>query len=402
MKFLGVIFDSKLTWNEHIRYVITRCSKRINLLRALTGTDWGANKKTLIMLYRSLIRSIIDYGSIAYDSASESSKRLLDQIQSKALRICCGAMIMTPVAALQVECGEVPLGLRRRELQLQYAVKLQASPDNPTRSIMTDCWQNKIKYPKEKEPFIVKIKNFQQIIETTGEIITGNEYPTQPPWITQNIPETNADDGATNETNHARNHIAICGMNDLLNHTTNENLNQLPNEDANENTNHATTTNTGGTDPVDIPQQNTEAITTKEAKRKITKYIDKIWQRQWDESTKGIEYKKIEPLVSRKLRHTQMNRRSENIATRLRFGKCDLKFYLNIIGKHATGNCSRCNVPETIEHFILQCSDNLDLVSELNEQCTKEGIEMEISTVLKHDRILETIVNYIIRINRKI
>ena len=47
-------------------------------------------------------------------------------------------------------------------------------------------------------------------------------------------------------------------------------------------------------------------------------------------------------------------------------------FYLNIIGKHATGKCSRCNVPETIKHFILQCSDNLELVTELTEHCTEK------------------------------
>ena len=127
VKFLGVIFDQKLTWNQHTKYVIDKCKKRINLLRALSGTDWGANKKTLVMLYRTLIRSIIDYGCIAYDSATTSVKKQLNQIQSKALRICCGAMINTPVIALQIECGETSLELRRKELQLQYAAKLMAS-----------------------------------------------------------------------------------------------------------------------------------------------------------------------------------------------------------------------------------------------------------------------------------
>ena len=403
VKFLGVIFDRKLTWNEHIRYVITRCNKRLNLLRALTGTDWGASKKTLIMLYRSLIRSIIDYGSIAYDSASESSKRLLDQIQSKALRICCGAMIMTPVSALQVECGEMPLGLRRRELQLQYAVKIRSNRDNPTRSIMDDCWQNKIKYPKEKEPFVVKIKNFEQIIETTGEILMVNEYPTEPPWVTGSISGTNSDEVDTNEASHTRDHnISSCEMNDLSNQIMDGSLNTVRNEDARENPINATITNINGTDLMDIPQQNSEAITTQEAKRKIMKHIDNIWQRQWNESTKGNHYKKIEPLISRKLRLTKLNRRNETISTRLRLGKCHLNFYLNIIGKHAIGNCSRCNVPETIEHFILQCSDNLELVTKLTEHCTEKRIEMEISNVLKHEETLEIIVNYIIRIRRKI
>ena len=77
-----------------------------------------------------------------------------------------------------------------------------------------------------------------------------------------------------------------------------------------------------------------------------------------------------------------MNRGRETIATRLRFGKCALNFYLKIIiGKHATGNCSKCNVPETIEHFILQCPNNLELVTELTKKCVEDKLGVEISNV---------------------
>src|SRR6218665_2360024 len=36
-KFLGVIFDSRLTWRPHVEYIITKCKKRINLMRAVSG-----------------------------------------------------------------------------------------------------------------------------------------------------------------------------------------------------------------------------------------------------------------------------------------------------------------------------------------------------------------------------
>ena len=45
VKFLGVIFDSKLTWKPHIDYIIEKCKKRLNLIRAISGYGWGAFKK---------------------------------------------------------------------------------------------------------------------------------------------------------------------------------------------------------------------------------------------------------------------------------------------------------------------------------------------------------------------
>ena len=55
-KFLGVIFDRKLSFNPHIRYVKAKCLKALNLMKVLSNTSWGADRSTLLYLYRSLIR----------------------------------------------------------------------------------------------------------------------------------------------------------------------------------------------------------------------------------------------------------------------------------------------------------------------------------------------------------
>jgi len=49
-KFLGIVFDSKLNWNEHIKYLEEKCKKRLNLMRAVAGNTWGANKKSLLTI----------------------------------------------------------------------------------------------------------------------------------------------------------------------------------------------------------------------------------------------------------------------------------------------------------------------------------------------------------------
>ena len=68
-KFLGVIFDRKLSFIPHIKYLKAKCLKALNLLKVLSHTNWGADRFILLHLYRSLIRSKLDYGAIVYGSA---------------------------------------------------------------------------------------------------------------------------------------------------------------------------------------------------------------------------------------------------------------------------------------------------------------------------------------------
>ena len=50
-KFLGVIFDRKLSFFPHINYLKAKCQKALQLLRVVAHTDWGADKSTLLKLY---------------------------------------------------------------------------------------------------------------------------------------------------------------------------------------------------------------------------------------------------------------------------------------------------------------------------------------------------------------
>ena len=65
-KFLGILFDRKLSFIPHIKYLKAKCLKALNLLKVLSHTSWGADRTTLLKLYRSLVRSKLDYGCIIY------------------------------------------------------------------------------------------------------------------------------------------------------------------------------------------------------------------------------------------------------------------------------------------------------------------------------------------------
>ena len=37
VKFLGVIFDRRITWKTHIDHIEDKCKKAVNLLRSVSG-----------------------------------------------------------------------------------------------------------------------------------------------------------------------------------------------------------------------------------------------------------------------------------------------------------------------------------------------------------------------------
>ena len=71
-KFIGLLFDYKLSFIRHITFLEIRCTKSLDLIKVLSNTTWGADRKVFLRLYRSLIRSKLDYGCIVNGSARPS------------------------------------------------------------------------------------------------------------------------------------------------------------------------------------------------------------------------------------------------------------------------------------------------------------------------------------------
>ena len=184
-KFLGVIFDKKLSFIPHINYLRTKCLKAMNILKVVSSMDWGADRHVLLKLYRSLIRSKIDYASFIYGSARKSYMRKLETIQNQALRICLGAYKTSPVESLHVEANELPMHLRREKLAIQYALKIKSCPFNPANSVIfnpnyEDLYANK---PNTIPSFGIRIKAaLQEICEDTT-IISPQKHIEIPPWL---------------------------------------------------------------------------------------------------------------------------------------------------------------------------------------------------------------------------
>ena len=80
-RYLGVLFDAKCLFRAEVAYVYKKCEKRFNFLRSICGVWWGANPVVLIKIYKATIRSIMEFGSIAFFAMAKCHMLKLERIQ---------------------------------------------------------------------------------------------------------------------------------------------------------------------------------------------------------------------------------------------------------------------------------------------------------------------------------
>ena len=83
MKDLGVLFDSKLKFSDHIDQIITKATRLLGFIRRMT-TNF-TNPKSFRTLYLTLVRPILLYASSVWSPIYENHSKKLERIQHKFL-----------------------------------------------------------------------------------------------------------------------------------------------------------------------------------------------------------------------------------------------------------------------------------------------------------------------------
>jgi len=131
-KFLGLHLDRKLLWKQHIDKVIDKIVKANNIFSVIAKRHTGPSVKTLLLLYKTLIRSQADYGLIVYGTAAATHIERLDVALRVSLRTTLGALKSTKREVLYSELGLEPTAQRREWLAAKYCLRLGRKPLNAT------------------------------------------------------------------------------------------------------------------------------------------------------------------------------------------------------------------------------------------------------------------------------
>lgn len=85
-KLLGFIINNKLTWNDHIEYILKKSSKRVYFILMLKRARIPVEKITDV--YKATIRSILEYGApVWHTNLNTSDSNHIEDIQRRVLKI---------------------------------------------------------------------------------------------------------------------------------------------------------------------------------------------------------------------------------------------------------------------------------------------------------------------------
>ena len=178
LRLLGLTFDHKLYWKEHITKLKAASSKKLNIIKTISHFKWGADRKTLLILHNSLIQSKLDYGSTIYSLTNHNTLKTLNTVQNAGIRMATGAFRSSPIDSLLCEAHCLPLDIRQKYLITKYAAKKMSTPQTHiTETIVRPYHDHQLK------PFYIKLHDILEEISFKINNIKHTEtIPKIPPW----------------------------------------------------------------------------------------------------------------------------------------------------------------------------------------------------------------------------
>ena len=107
-KYLGITLDSQLTYNSHVNRIISSASGKLKQFQRMRSF---LTVKAAILVYKSMLLPILEYGDIFLSAATALNRKKLQTLQNKGLRCALNKGL---------DCSSVQLHSEARLLKLQY------------------------------------------------------------------------------------------------------------------------------------------------------------------------------------------------------------------------------------------------------------------------------------------
>ena len=125
--YLGIKLERALTFRHHLESLHSKLTSRIELLKRLTGSSWGASAQTLRTAALALIYSTAEYCVPVWCRSAHT--HFIDKTISDAVRIVTGCLRPMSAGNLHILAGIHPSELCRKKATLLLA-RLAQDPEH--------------------------------------------------------------------------------------------------------------------------------------------------------------------------------------------------------------------------------------------------------------------------------
>jgi Reverse transcriptase (RNA-dependent DNA polymerase) len=138
VKWLGIWFDRKLNFKEHVEKRIASAYRAFCSIQRLSNTARGLSFKAMRQLYISCVSTMADYGIPIWWNQQKNLEEKFNKLQNAALRKIL-AFGTTPTGPMEIEAALPPAIVRFEKVCKNYAVRvLQLQPNHPIRLRLTN------------------------------------------------------------------------------------------------------------------------------------------------------------------------------------------------------------------------------------------------------------------------
>lgn len=177
-KYLGVIFDPRLTWKNNLAETERKGKSRLNIMKRLSGTTWGADLETQKKLYIGYVRPVLEYGAPATCTTAISNQKTIDRLQNQAMRIMTGSMKSTPITAMETTTGLMDMNSRRAMKMNIQAAKFDRLDNHPMHCRMNERSECRLK----RSSFVEKSRKCQAPLHTSERTTESLTLHPNPIW----------------------------------------------------------------------------------------------------------------------------------------------------------------------------------------------------------------------------
>lgn len=129
VKYLGVIFDNRMTWIAHLEHKIDKAIGIFWMCRSAINRSWGLSPKAIWWIYTAVVRPILCHGCIVWWPRIDigTAKKRLDKLQRLACLCITGVKNTTATMSLEALLFLPPLDLYIKTVAFKSASNIKAN-----------------------------------------------------------------------------------------------------------------------------------------------------------------------------------------------------------------------------------------------------------------------------------